>query len=173
MVLLRGPQIAMYQESSYQCGYVIDDDKKVYWLEGRIDNSKIYDVKVLTENPMPCKPNHGSCWCTAQTLAEEELLDFEKTILTPMEEQIVVNYIYDYLKDNTNLNFYKYQVGKYHLDYGNDNLISFCGIFGEDTPHDYFGGSINILTNENDFHMERSLSPLCIISENATWNSFD
>lgn len=81
MVLLRGPQIAMYQENSYQCGYVIDDDKdndkQVYWLEGRIDKSKIYDVKVFTENPMPCEPNTGSCWCTAETLAEEQLLDFE------------------------------------------------------------------------------------------------
>lgn len=173
MVLLRGPQIAMYEESSYQCGYVIDDDKKVYWLEGRIDKSKIYDVEVFTENPMPCEPNHSSCWCTAQTLAEEELLDFEKTNLTPNEEQIVVNYIYDYLKDNTNLNFYNYQVGKYHLDYGDENVISFCGVFGKDTPRDYFGGSVNKVTNEHDFHMERSLSPLCIISEDAKWHSFD
>ncbi|MGD2107725.1 MAG: hypothetical protein PVH93_08990 [Nitrosopumilaceae archaeon] len=173
MVLLRGPQIAMYQESSYQCGYVIDDDNSVYWLEGRIDKSKIYDVEVFTENPMPCKPNHGSCWCTAQTLAEEELLDFEKTSLTPTEEQIVVNYIYDYLKDNTNLNFYKYQVGRYHMDYGDENVISFCGVFGEDTPRDYFGGSVNTVTNETDFHMERRMSPLCIISENAKWYSFD
>ena len=173
MVLLRGPQIAMYQESSYQCGYVIDDDKKVYWLEGRIDKSKIYDVEVFTENPMPCKPNHSSCWCTAQTLAEEELLNFEKTILTPTEEQIVANYIYDYLKDNTNLNFYKYQVGRYHMDYGDENVIPFCGVFGEDTPRDYFGGSVNIVTSDNDFHMERSLSPLCIISEDAKWYSFD
>ncbi|MEX0862288.1 hypothetical protein [Nitrosopumilus sp.] len=75
MVLLRGAQISMYQEQSYQCGYVIDDDKQVYWLEGRIDKSRIYDVDVFTENPMPCKPNHGSCFCDAQTLAEEQLLD--------------------------------------------------------------------------------------------------
>jgi len=53
MVLLRGGQFAMYQESSYQCGYVIDDNKQVYWLEGRLDKSKIYDVEVFTENPMP------------------------------------------------------------------------------------------------------------------------
>ena len=173
MVLLRGFQIAMYQENSYQCGYVIDDDKQVYWLEGRIDKSKIYDVKVFTENPQPCKPNLGSCWCYAQTLAEEQLLDFEKTPLTPIEETIVVNYIHDYLKDNTNLNFYKYQVGKYHMDYGDENVISFCGVFGAKSGNDFFSGSVNIVTNENDFGMDDRLSPLCIIAEDAKWNSFD
>ncbi len=173
MVLLRGFQVAMYQESSYQCGYVIDDDRQVYWLEGKLDKSKIYDVEVFTENPMPCKPNHGSCWCDAQTLAQEQLLDFEKTPLTPIEETIVVNYIHDYLKDNTNLNFYKYQVGKYHMDYEDNDVIPFCGIFGEENPRDYFGGSVNKVTNDNDFHMDDSLSSLCVISEDAKWNSFD
>lgn len=170
MVLLRGFQIAMYQESSYQCGYVIDEDK-VYWLEGRLDKSKIYDVEVFAENPQPCKPNLGSCWCEAQTLAEEQLLDFEKIPLTPIEETIVVNYIHDYLKDNTNLNFYKYQVGKYHMDYGDDDVISFCGVFGEN--NDFFSGSVNMVTNENDFGMYDKLSPLCVIAEDAKWNSFD
>ncbi|MCH7559822.1 MAG: hypothetical protein IIC67_00375 [Thaumarchaeota archaeon] len=173
MVLLRGYQIAMYTENSYQCGYVIDDDKEVYWLEGRLDKSKIYDVEVFTENPMPCTPNMGSCWCTAQTLAEEQLLDFEKIPLTTIEETIVVDFVHDYLKDNTNLNFYKYQVGKYNMDYGDNDVIPFCGIFGEKSPRDYFGGSVNKVTNDHDFHMDRSLSPLCIIEEDAKWNSFD
>jgi len=173
MILLRGPQISMYQERSSQCGYVIDDDKEVYWLQGSLDNSKIYDVEIFTENPMPCKPNHGSCWCTAQTLVEEQLLDFEKTTLTQIEEIMVVNYIYNYLKDNTNLNFYKYQVGKYHMDYEDNDVIPFCGVFGEKNTHDYFGGSVNKVTNDNGFHMDRNLSPLCVISEDAVWNSFD
>ena len=173
MILLRGYQISMYQESSYQCGYVIDDDKEVYWLEGRLDHSKIYDVEVFTENPMPCKPNHGSCWCTAQTLAKEQLLDFEETPLTPIEETIVVNYVNDYLKDNTNLNFYKYQVGKYHMDYEDNDIISYCGVFGEKSRNEYFSGSVNMVTNDNDFGMDRRLSPLCIISEDAKWYSFD
>ena len=173
MVLLRGFQVAMYQESSYQCGYVIDDDKEVYWLEGRLDKSKIYDVEVFTENPMPCKPNLGSCWCTAQTLAEEQLLDFEKTPLTPIEETIVVNFVNDYLKENTNLNFYKYQVGKYHIDYDDNDVISYCGVFGEKSRNEYFSGSVNKVTNDNDFGMDRRLSPLCIISEDAKWNSFN
>jgi len=173
MVYFQGPQISMYQESSYQCGYVIDDDKQVYWLEGRLDKSKIYDVEVFTENPMPCTPNMNSCWCNAQTLAEEQLLDFEKTPLTPIEEIIVVNYIHDYLKDNTNLNFYKYQVGKYNMDYGDNNVIPFCGVFGEKTTRDYFSGSVNKVTNKSNFGMDDSLSPLCIIDEYAKWNSFD
>ena len=173
MVLMRGMQIAMYQESSYQCGYVIDNDRDVYWLEGRIDKSKIYDVEVFTENPMPCKPNHSSCWCDAQTLAEEQLLDFEKIPLTPIEETIVVNFVHDYLTDNTNLNFYKYQVGKYHMDYGDNNIISYCGVFDEKSRNEFFSGTINKVTNKSDFGMDRNLSPLCIIPEESKWNSFD
>jgi hypothetical protein len=173
MVLLRGFQYAMYQESSYQCGYVIDDDRQVYWLEGKIDKSEIYDVEVFTENPQPCKPNLGSCWCEAHISSEEQLLDFEKTPLTPIEETIVANYIYDYLKDNDNLNFYKYQVGKYHMDYGDNDVISFCGVFDGKSRSNYFVGSVNMVTNDNDFGMERMLSPLCIIPDNAKWNSFD
>lgn len=173
MVLLRGPQLAIYQESSYQCGYVIDDDKQIHWLEGKIDKSKIYDVQVFEENLIPCEPNHSSCWCTAQTLAAEQLLDFEKTTLEHAEEDLVVDYIYDYLKDNTNLNFYKYKAGKYHMDYEDENVISFCGIFGQDSPRDYFSGYVNRVTGEKDFGMDRMLSPLCVISQNAKWHSFD
>jgi len=173
MVLLRGFQNAIYEENSYQCGYVIDDDKQVYWLEGRLDKSKIYDVEVFTENPMPCTPNMNSCWCTAQTLAEEQLLNFEKTPLTPIEETIVVNFVHDYLKDNTNLNFYKYQVGKYHMDYGDDDVISFCGVFGEKSRNEFFSGTINKITNDNGFRMDGELSPLCVIPEDTKWSSFD
>lgn len=173
MVLLRGFQNSIYTEDSYQCGYVLDDDKRVYWLEGRLDKSKIYDVEVFTENPMPCKSNAGSCWCDAQTLAEEQLLDFEKIPLTPIEEAIVVNFINDDLKDNTNLNFYKYQIGKYNMDYGDNDVISFCGVFDEKSHNEYFRGSVNKITDENNFRLDGRLSPLCVISEDAKWNSFD
>lgn len=173
MVLFRGFQHGIYTESSYQCGYVIDDDKQVYWLEGRLDKSKIYDVEVFTENPKPCKPHLLSCWCSAQTLVEEQLLDFEKIPLTSIEETIVVNFIHDDLKDNSNLNFYKYQVGKYHMDYGDDDIISYCGVFDKKNRNDFFRGSVNKVTNDNNFGLSTRLSPLCIIPDDAKWNSFD
>ena len=166
MVLLRGFQ-SIYEESSYQCGYVIDDDSQAYWLEGRINKSKIHDVQVFTENPMPCKPNIGSCWCEAQTLAEEQLLSFEKTHLSPTEEQAVVNYIHGHLKDNPNLNSYKYKVGKYHIDYGDENIVPFCGMFEERNVFQFFKGSVNMATDEDDFGLEDMPSPLCIIADDA------
>ena len=172
MVLLRGLQLAIYEESSYQCGYVVDDDSQVYWLEGRINKSKIHDVQVFTENPMPCKPNIGSCWCEAQTLAEEQLLSFEKTPLSPTEEQAVVNYIHGHLKDNPNLNSYKYKVGKYHIDYGDENIVPFCGMFEERNVFQFFKGSVNMATDEDDFGLEDMPSPLCVIADDAKWNSF-
>ena len=173
MVLLSVFQSAMYRESSYQCGYVIDDDNQVYWFEGRINKSEIHDVQVFTENPKPCKPNTGSCWCDAQTLAEEQLLSFEKTYLSPTEEQTVVNYIHDYLKNNPNLNSYKYKIGKYHVDYGDDNIIPFCGMFEEKEILQFFEGSVNLVINENGFGLEKRPSPLCVIADDAKWNSFD
>ena len=30
---------------------------------------------MITENPILCKPNMGSCWCDAQTLTEEQLIE--------------------------------------------------------------------------------------------------
>ena len=53
IVLNRGPQIAMYQESSYNCGYVIDySDNQVYWLEAAINSQEIEYTRIFTETPI-------------------------------------------------------------------------------------------------------------------------
>jgi len=173
MVSLRGFQNGIYTEQSYQCGYVIDHDDQVYYMEGRIDKSHSFDVEVFTENPMSCTPNHGSCFCNAQTLAEEQLMDFDYTPFNLVEETIVANYIKEHLKDNTNLNMYDYKIGKYNMDYNDVNILSFCGQFDGKLNNPYFGGSVNSFTHDNGFHLSSDLSPLCVIEDDVKWYSFD
>ena len=64
------------------------------------------------------------------------------------------------------------KVGKYHIDYGDDDIIPFCGTFEERNVFQFFEGSVNLATNEDDFSLEDMLSPLCVIADDAKWNSF-
>lgn len=65
VVLMRGAWILMYAEYSNMCGYALVDDE-VYWLESDLARDKITKASIMSENPDPCKPNYGSCFCFAQ-----------------------------------------------------------------------------------------------------------
>lgn len=52
-------------------------------------------------------------------------------------------------------------------------MISYCGVFDNNSGRDYFSGTVNKVTNDNDFGMDRRLPPLCVIPDDAMWNSFD
>ena len=167
--LLHGPQFAMYQEASSVCGYVIDDDQTAYWLEGFINKTHIQH-QVHEKNPMPCKINHGSCWCTADTLVAEQLTE-NKTYLTPQEEKTVVELIRKDQENNPNMNQYKFTVGRYNYDYGIDGIIPFCGEFIDKSRSRYFEGVVGQSNMLEDFSLERNLSPLCAIKENPAIHS--
>ncbi|QLH10861.1 hypothetical protein [Nitrosarchaeum sp. AC2] len=175
IVLNRGPQISMYQESSSVCGYVIDyTDDQVYWLQAGINSTAIRSTEIFTETPKPNVPpeveieewNLG--WCFGP-LKEQVAVIFlkEKSYLTQEEESIVAAAIKHDLRGNPNLGHQEFKVGKFNFDYG-DDVLAFCGEF--QIPFggglNFFGGAMqkNIL---DDFHLENSLSPLCAISEDA------
>lgn len=164
-----GPQLSIYQERSSLCGYVIDHKDEVHWLSGGI-NKFNYTYSISKQFPGECRPNLSSCWCDVHTKYLEEIRDFEDIPLSIDEEKIVSDFVFNYLKDNPNLNFYDFKIGKYHNDYGNEDLIPFCGQFRN---YKFFEGSIDTVTNEHDFSLERSLSPLCVISDDAKYYSFD
>ncbi len=164
--LLHGQQFAMYQESSSVCGYVIDDDKTIYWLEGFLNKTHI-EHQIHQQNPMPCKVNQGSCWCTADTLAAEQLIE-NKTYLTKLQEQTVADLIIQDQKDNPNMNRYQFTVGYYNYDYGVEGIIPFCGELIGKSRNPYFEGVIDQSQNLEDFSLEKNLSPLCAINQNAT-----
>ena len=134
IVLNRGPQISMYQESSYNCGYVIDySDNQVYWLETAINSQEIEYTRIFTETPTPDVPpgveefNLG--WCFGPLKQEVAALFLrDKSYLTDSEESVAAAAIKHELRGNPNLNEQNFTVGKFNFDYG-ENVLSFCGKF--------------------------------------------
>lgn len=176
IVLNRGPQISMYQESSSVCGYVVDyTDNQVYWLRAAINSTDIKSTSVSTDIPRPdmtgAPPgleieefNLG--WCFGPLKEEVAALFLEdKSYLTETEEGIVVAAIKHELRGNPSLGKQEFTAGKFNFDYGN-NVLAFCGEFQTDFNLKFFGGALknNIL---KDFHLDNSMSPLCAISDDA------
>ena len=172
IVLNRGPQIAMYQESSYNCGYVIDySDNQVYWLEAAINSQEIEYARISTETPTPDVPpeveefNLG--WCFGPLKQEVAAIFLkEKSYLTEDEEAVAAAAIKHELRGNPNLNEQEFTVGKFNFDYGED-VLSFCGKFEKPKyGSKYFLGSLknSVLGN---FSLEGGMSPLCAIREDA------
>ena len=168
IVLNRGPQISMYQESSYNCGYVIDySNNQVYWLEAGINSTVIQYAKISTDTPKPnVSPGieieeYNLGWCFGPLKEQVALIFLEdKSHLTEKEEAIVAAAIKHELRGNPNLFSQDFTVGKFNFDYG-VNTLSFCGEFQKTkTGLKYFGGTLknNVL---GDFHLDDSLPPLC------------
>jgi hypothetical protein len=175
IVLNRGPQISMYQPSSYNCGYVIDfTDRQVYWLEATINSTHIQYTKIFTETPKPNVP-HGVeieewnlGWCFGPLKEQVATMFLEdKSYLTQEEESVIVAAIKHELRGNPNLGHQEFKVGKFNFEYGED-VLAFCGEF--QIP---FGGGLNFFGGAmqhgilDNFHLDSSLSPLCAISEDA------
>ena len=178
IVLNRGPQIAMYQESSYNCGYVIDyTDNQVYWLEAAINSTDIQYAKIFTKTPTPEsiyghvveESNYGWCFGPLKQQVAAIFLE-EKSYFTDDQEAFVAAAVKHELRGNPNLNNQEFTIGKFNFDYGK-NVLSFCGEFQKPKYGlKYFGGSLknNVPT---DFHLDDKLSPLCAIRDNAKIHS--
>lgn len=172
IVLNRGPQISMYQELSYNCGYVVDySDNQVYWLEAAINSKEIEYTKISAETPTPDVPpgveefNLG--WCFGPLKQEVATIFLQgKSYLTENEEAVASSAIKHELRGNHNLNEQEFTIGQFNFDYGED-VLSFCGKFEkEKRGSKYFIGSLKngIL---GSFGLEGSMSPLCAIRDDA------
>lgn len=172
IVLNRGPQVSMYQESSYNCGYVIDySDNQVYWLEAAINSTAIKYTRIFTETPIPDIPpdvdefNLGWCFGPLKQQVAAMFLE-EKSYLTESEEAVVAAAIKHELRGNPNLNDQEFTLGKFNFDYG-ENVLSFCGKFEKPKyGSKYFLGSLKngLLGN---FSLEGGMSPLCAMKDDA------
>ena len=177
IVLNRGVQLSIYQEHSYNCGYVIDyTDNTVYWLEAAINSTDIQYVKIFTETP---KPDFGDIpeedhilmanftWCFSPLEKQVAAIFLEeKSYLTETEEGMVAFAVRHDLRGNPNLGHQDITVGKFNFDTG-ENVLNFCGEFKKPFRGlGFFGGSLfnGALI---DFHLDNSLSPLCAISDDA------
>jgi len=169
VVLSRGPRILMYQPQSYNCGYVIDQEKnKVYWLEAAINSTHIQYTNVYTEIPRAesFEMDFMDCFSPLE-LQVAELFLKEKSYFTAEEETVAAAAVKHELRGNDNLNKYQFKIGKFNFDYKNV-ILSFCGKFeGRKAGTSYFSGMIK-KSGQVYLELESSMSPLCAIKENAT-----
>lgn len=128
IVLMRGPWILMYTEYSSMCGYALVDDQ-VYWLQSDLHKDTLTKASILSENPDPCRPSYGSCFCDAQhDLAEKtitELSYFDKS-----KEANVGQTFQDYLNEGGKIVNMpkKFVVGDNNFEMKPDET-TFCGAF--------------------------------------------
>jgi len=163
IVLIEPYSDYIYTEFSDLCGYSLVDDE-MYWLHSHLKQDTLVKASIMNENPMPCKPNHSSCFCSAQqhmaqkTITELSYFDIE-------QEAHVGNLVLNELKANPNLPASIY-VGKYNFDYDDKDVVYFCGEFSEPRRNNYFAGTI-----KNDavlgFRLEKELPELCAINDST------
>ena len=158
------------------CGAVIDVDSQTHWFD--IDSiSEPNKMTIFSENPMPCKINHASCFCNAQTAFTEMMLT-ELSYLTSMEEKEIGERVKTYLETIPHqIPVTKFVVGKYNLDLG-EQYNEFCGILltkneGEDrfnenySVYKYFSAAKKGF-NVWDFSLSVGSEKLCAIPSDAT-----
>ena len=168
--LMIGPWMAMYTEYSNACGYVLAADEQVYWLESYLDYDTLTQADISEENPMPCEPNHSSCFCDAQTHMMQKTIK-ELSYFTPQEEQKYAQILLDYIQNDPSMVNIKpeFLLGKYNLEYEDPNAVAYCGERPGDNRNDFFQGAfVNGIVK--DYSLERELSPLCAISDDAEWH---
>jgi hypothetical protein len=157
------------------CGAVLDVDSTIHWFE--IDSiSDPQEMTVFSENPMPCKINHASCFCNAQTAFTEIMLT-ELSYLTPNEEKEIGDRVKTYLETIPHqIPVTKFVVGKYNLDLG-EQYNEICGIlltkgegegrFNKDySVYKYFSAAKEGY-NVWDFSLSVGNEKLCAISTDA------
>lgn len=167
IVLERGTHILMYQPQSYNCGYAIDHEtNKVYWLEAAINSTHIEYANIYDKIPRSDVFELSfDCFYPLELQVAEKFLK-EKSYFTPEEEARAAHIVKHELRGNDNLNKYKFVIGKFNFDYGN-NALAFCGkLEGRNVGSDYFSG-FQTESGELFFTLENSMPPLCAVKENA------
>ena len=143
VVLNRGPRILGYLSNSYNCGYVIDKEENVYWLEAAINSTHIQYANFYEEIPQErtSEESYLDCFYPLEIKVAEYFLK-DKSYLTADEELLVASHLKHELRGNENLNPYKFKIGKFNLDSDEQNLLRFCGMFeGKMTGSKYFVGT--------------------------------
>ncbi|KAF6245079.1 hypothetical protein [Nitrosopumilus sp. b2] len=168
IVLISGFQILIYEPHSYNCGFVVNQEKtQVYWLEAAINSTHIQYANIYDEIPRE-ETSVGffvDCFALIEAQAAEALLD-EKSFFTDFEEKHAAAIVKHHVRGNENLNKYQVTVGKFNYDFGNENNISICGEFvGRNLGSSYYL-AVSYASGDLHFSLEQKMSSLCAIDEN-------
>ena len=181
--LMVGPWISMYTDYSSACGYAISEDMQTYWLESELNQDTLTKAIITDENPMPCRPNSGSCFCDAQYhLAENTVAKL--TYFDESQEAFVGELLQRHLAEEKVVNVpKKFVVGNHNLEMLSSD-ITFCGAFVREVekdsdrpvhkdfiPQRYLEG---VIKNGQvvDFSLLQN-TKLCAINEDATIYPFE
>lgn len=170
IVLNRGPQILIYQPSSYNCGYAIDNqENKVYWLEAAINSTHIQYANISDEIPRDddYRPGYFDCFSPLEIQVAEIFLQ-EKSFFTPDEQSKVAAAIKHYLRGNDNLNSLQFKVGKFNFQYDDEKILPYCGKFEAKMAGSTFFSGFLDEEGTLEFGLEKSPSSLCAIPEDAS-----
>jgi hypothetical protein len=164
LVVTGGPAF----EGDPGCGAVIDTDLQTRWFA--IDSiSEPKKITIYSENPHPCQVNTASCFCNAQTELTYLTLD-ELSYFTPEKEEKYATILLKYIKNNAGMKNIepKFKIGKLNLDFTDPDAIGYCGERPGDNRNDFFSGAI-VDNYVKDYGLDRELSLLCAISDDAKW----
>lgn len=164
------------------CGYVSADDGSDYWYESTFQKDTLRQNAVTEENPMPCKPNMGSCICSLETKLAEKNTTTLSYFNSP-EQKFVEDIVQKYLGSiNIASGPEKFVIGKYNHQFEKDD-IAFCGAFVSElienpdpekvlrenvTKIRNMQGTIRNQTQVLGFSISVDSENLCAINENAT-----
>jgi hypothetical protein len=154
------------------CGAVIDVDSSIHWFN--IDSiSNPTKMTLYSENPHQCEVNTTSCFCNAQIDMTILTLD-ELSYFTENEEKEYVTILLKYIQNNVSMKNIepKFRIGKLNLNFTDSTAIGYCGERPGNNRSNFFSGAI-VNGYVKDYGLDKELSPLCAISDDAKWHSFD
>jgi hypothetical protein len=150
------------------CGVVIDKDSQTHWF-GIDSISEPKNMTMYSENPHPCKVNTSSCYCSAQMDLVVLMID-ELSYFTIQEEEKYATVLLKYIQNNAGMKNIepKFRIGKLNLNFTDPDAIGYCGERPVDNRSNFFSGAI-VNGYVKDYGLEKELSPLCAIPDDAKW----
>lgn len=177
LIFISGMSLLSDPPHTDYCGYVISGDDD-YWYQSSFHKDTLSRNEITKENPMPCKPNVGSCICSLETKITEKYTD-NLSFFNSAEQKFVEETVQKFLgRTNMAPGPEKFVVGKYNHQFEEED-IAFCGVFVSElvktpdpeiilrnnvTKHGYFQGTIRDETKVLGFQGTVDSEKLCAIN---------
>lgn len=187
LVFIQGMSLTSYPPITDYCGYVMAKDGSDYWYWSTFHKDTLSRNEMTEENPMPCRPNMGSCICSLETKIAEKNTD-TLSYFDSEEQKFVEGIVHKYLSSiNMAGGPEKFVVGKYNHKFESDD-IAFCGAFVSEmvtnpepdkvlrenvTKVRYMQGTIRDTSQVLGFSISVDSEKLCAINPDAKIITFE
>ncbi|MEX0862329.1 hypothetical protein [Nitrosopumilus sp.] len=187
LVFIQGISRASYPPTTDYCGYVMAKDGNDYWYWSSVHKDTLSRNEITEENPMPCRPNMGSCICSLETKIAEKNIN-TLSYFDSEEQKFVEGIVQKYLSSiNMAGGPEKFVIGKYNHKFESDD-IAFCGAFVSEmmtnpepdkvlrenvTKVRYMQGTIRDPSHVLGFSISVNSEKLCAINQDANVITFE